>query len=364
MTREETILKLIVEHFIKTAQPVGSQTLLEEYHLPYSSATIRAEMNALEKQGFLEKTHTSSGRVPSGAGYTYYVERLREDSVDEEVKYALQSILDEKSKSVEEVMKESCEILSHMTNLASVVLGPKAEEEHLLSVQVIPLNEKTATAVFVTDRGYVENKTFILDEGLSIEDVTKTVVLLNDRLKGTSISDLVPKMEAMKPALKDYIVGHDMVYQAILRAFVRFAGERIKLYGKNNLFETPEFTEDAKKLKRVLELVDDPEAMRRALAASTKTGDEGVNVSIGDAESGLEDVAILSAEVKLPGEKKTAISLLGPTRMDYERAMGLLDYVSKTLDQYFNESERKGDSECQKKKPEQKKQRKSSPKKK
>ena len=332
MTREETILKLIVEHFIKTAQPVGSQTLLEEYHLPYSSATIRAEMNALEKQGFLEKTHTSSGRVPSGAGYTYYVERLREDSVDEEVKYALQSILDEKSKSVEEVMKESCEILSHMTNLASVVLGPKAEEEHLLSVQVIPLNEKTATAVFVTDRGYVENKTFILDEGLSIEDVTKTVVLLNDRLKGTSISDLVPKMEAMKPALKDYIVGHDMVYQAILRAFVRFAGERIKLYGKNNLFETPEFTEDAKKLKRVLELVDDP--------------------------------AILSAEVKLPGEKKTAISLLGPTRMDYERAMGLLDYVSKTLDQYFNESERKGDSECQKKKPEQKKQRKSSPKKK
>ena len=72
------ILKLIVEHFIKTAQPVASQTLLDEYHLEYSSATIRAEMNSLEKDGYLEKTHTSSGRVPSKKGYRYYVEHLRE----------------------------------------------------------------------------------------------------------------------------------------------------------------------------------------------------------------------------------------------------------------------------------------------
>jgi heat-inducible transcriptional repressor len=122
MTREDQILKLIVEHFIKTAEPVGSQTLLEVYHLPFSSATIRSEMNSLEKEGYLEKTHTSSGRVPSGKGYTYYVEHLREENVDESVKYALSKVLEQKTKSVEEVVKESCEILSHMTNLASVVL--------------------------------------------------------------------------------------------------------------------------------------------------------------------------------------------------------------------------------------------------
>ena len=87
------ILKLIVEHFIKTAQPVGSQTLLDEYKLNYSSATIRNEMNTLEKEGFLEKTHTSSGRVPSKKGYEYYVEHLREDRIDEEVKYALAAVL-------------------------------------------------------------------------------------------------------------------------------------------------------------------------------------------------------------------------------------------------------------------------------
>jgi heat-inducible transcriptional repressor len=224
MTREEQILKLIVEYFIKTAEPVGSQTLLDAYHLPYSSATIRNEMNSLEKEGYLEKTHTSSGRVPSGKGYTYYVEHLREETVDDSVKFALQKVLDQKTKSVEEVIKESCEILSNMTNLASVVLGPKVNEEHLLSVQIIPLSEKTATAVFVTDKGYVENKTFIIDQTMSLNDVKKTVDLLNQRLTGTSIADLVPKMEAMKPALTDYVVGHDVVYQAILGAFVPVRG--------------------------------------------------------------------------------------------------------------------------------------------
>lgn len=347
MTRREEILKMIVEYFIKTAEPVGSKTLLDMYNLPYSSATIRAEMNALEKEGLLEKTHTSSGRVPSGKGYTYYVENLREESIDETVKHAIQKVLDAKTKSVEEVIKESCEILSHMTNLASVVLGPKVNEEHLLSVQIIPLSEKTATAVFVTDQGYVENKTFMINDTVSLDDVVKTVTMLNDRLKGTSISDLVPKMEAMKPALTDYAVEHDVVYQALMEAFVRFAGERIKLYGKENLLDSPDFAEDTKKLRKVLKLLDDPIALRKAMSDIAPEGQ--VKAKIGDAEHGLEDMTILSAEVTIPGGRNTSISLLGPTRMDYEKAMGILDYVARELDSYFNPDQpKKGDTKCQK----------------
>ncbi|MDO5330107.1 MAG: heat-inducible transcriptional repressor HrcA [Bacillota bacterium] len=350
MTRQEQILKLIVEFFIKTGEPVGSKTLLEEYHLPYSSATIRAEMNSLEKGGYLEKTHASSGRVPSAKGYTYYVERLREESVDDSVKYALQKVLDEKSKSVEEVMKESCQILSNMTNLASVVLGSKAEEEKLASVQLIPLSGNSAAAVFVTDKGYVENKTFVVSESVSLEEVQKTVALLNQRLVGTPISGVVEKLEAMRPALTDYVVEHDFLYQAILRAFISFSASRINSYGKDKLFQTPEFAEDAKKLQRILKLVDDPVLLRRALEQSTETGEEGVNLAIGSEESGYSDVAILSAEITLPGENKTSISLLGPTRMDYEKAMGVLDYVARTLDEYFNGAKpQEGDKKCQKK---------------
>ena len=334
MTRRETILKLIVEHFIKTAQPVGSQTLLDEYDLQCSSATIRNEMNALEKEGFLEKTHTSSGRVPSSEGYRYYVDHLRDSRVDDRVKYALASVLEKRTQSVEEVIEQSCQILSSMTNLASVVLGPKVNEEKLVSVQVIPLSPTTATAVFVTDKGYVENKTFVLEQGATGEDIQKTVALLNDRLKGTPIVDLVSKMEAMRPAVTDYVVGQDVVYQALMEAFLRFAGERLNLYGKDKLFEQPEFAEDAKKLRKVLGLLDNPKALREAL---TKTGESSDPVELHFGEG--DDLAIVSAKVNVPGQTTTSISLVGPTRMDYDAAVTMLRYVAEQLDQYFEQLE-------------------------
>ena len=344
MTRRDTILKLIVEHFIKTAQPVGSQTLLDEYGLSCSSATIRNEMNALEKEGMLEKPHTSAGRIPSSEGYRYYVEHLRDERVDQRVKMALAGVLEERMQSVEEVIERSCEILSSMTNLASVVLGPKAGNEHLISVQVIPLSATTATAVFVTDQGYVENKTFVIEEGVTVEDVTKTVGLLNDRLKGTPVIDLVDKMKAMRPALTDYVVGHDVVYQALLQAFVKFAGERMNLYGKKGLMEQPEFADDARKLRKLLELIDNPKALREAMEGGEDGGPIQFHIAGED-----DDLAVVSAEVHVPGGKSTSISLLGPTRMDYESAVGMLRYVTQQLGEYF-ESLEGGSKECPKNK--------------
>ena len=121
LSRRDYILKLIVEYFIKHAIPVGSHTLIEEYNLDVSSATIRNEMFALEKEGYLEKTHTSSGRVPSSKGYRYYIDHLRNESVDSRIKNEIAQLLSERSLTVEQAITKSCEILSHMTNLASVM---------------------------------------------------------------------------------------------------------------------------------------------------------------------------------------------------------------------------------------------------
>lgn len=344
MTRRDTILKLIVEHFIKTAQPVGSQTLLDEYGLECSSATVRNEMNALEKDGYLEKTHTSSGRVPSSAGYRYYVEHLRDERVDSRVKFALASVLEQRVQSVEEIMGQACQILSSMTNLASVVLGPKVSEEKLVSLQVIPLSPTTATAVFVTDQGYVENKTFVLEQGNAVEDIQKAVVLLNDRLKGTPIVELVPKMEAMRPAVTDYIVGQDVMYQALIQAFVRLTEERLNLYGKERLFDQPEFADDAKKLRQVLALLDDPKALREAIRDTAEAAHD-VDLKIAG-ES--DDLAIVSAKVNVPGGQSTSIALVGPTRMDYDTVVAALHYVAATLEDHFKKLEG-GSDPCPKK---------------
>ena len=336
MNRRDRILKLIVEHFIKTAQPVGSQTLINEYGMSYSSATIRAEMNALEGDGLLEKTHTSSGRVPSSKGYRYYIEHLREKSVSDEFKYQMQAILDQKTQSIDNVIKESCEILSQMTSLASIVLGPNAKEEKLASVQIIPLSSTSATCVFVTDQGYVENKTFALSEEVQLSDIENCVKLLNERLKGTAISELVAKMEAIRPLLSDYVVDKDIIYQAMLEAFVGFAKDRLNTYGTDNLFDQPEFANDASKIRHLLELFESPEVFREV--EDETSGD--ISIHIGG-EGDDEDVSIISAKVKIPGSKEGSIAIVGPKRMDYDQVVSSMEYLLEELERRYASNNRK-----------------------
>jgi len=351
MTRRDEILKLIVEYYIKTAQPVGSKTLLEVYDLAVSSATIRNEMNMLEKEGLLEKPHTSAGRVPSKAGFQYYADNLRSGGVDEKTKNALANILSERTKSVEEVMKESCEILSQMTNLASCIIGDNIDTERLVSIQVIPIGPSTATAVFVTDRGYVENKTFLIEQSVRMDDVVKTVKLLNDRLSGTPIGEVTAKMEAMRPILTDYLVGKEVLYDAIMAAIAKLATDRMALYGKDELYKQPEFANDAAKLRELLGLLDNPQELQKALTKAANNNvasqESNIRVRIGQKGEEFEDLAVVSTDIELPGKAKSTLTLLGPSRMDYDKVIATLQYVVSTLDAYFKET-RKGEDICSK----------------
>ena len=329
LTRSDTILKLIVEYFVKKAEPVGSHTLIEEYHLPYSSATIRNEMAMLEKLGYIEKTHSSSGRVPSAKGYRYYCEHLRDNNIDEELKYSLQNVFQDKITSVEDVIKASCEILSQMTSLVTVVLGPDENQEKLASVQLIPISENTITAVFVTDKGYVENKTFIVKDNIESNDVVKCMNILNERLKGTPVCNLAEKMNALEPILKEYIVYHDVVYQALMETFIRFAKDRLSLYGRDELFNNPEFRDDSEKLRRVLKLLNDTSAFKEM------EKNEETSIRIGDVE-GNPDVSMVKTTIHFGDEEERSIYLLGPTRMDYDKALSALEYIARQLDEYFD----------------------------
>ena len=248
LRRRELILKYTVELFIKTAIPVGSQTLIENYKLSFSSATIRAEMNALEHAGYLEKTHISSGRVPSSKGYKYYVDHLRDVKVDQNIKNQIAKLIDAKSRTIEELVKSSVEILSSLTNMTSVVLGPNAHQDRLASIQLIPLGHNSATAIFVTDRGYVESKTFMIPPKTTAVEMSKVVAIFNERLAGTLICEVVGKMDALQPMLKEYVIEQQVIYEAFTEAFVRYAKDRLSLYGKESLLEQPEFVNNPEKL--------------------------------------------------------------------------------------------------------------------
>ena len=155
--RQNELLRLIVETYIKTVKPVGSKSLVKK--LRCSSATIRNDMARLESLGYLEKTHTSSGRVPSEAGYKYYANNLmKEREVTDSEINKLQTILSNKNLVISDAIIKCMEIISDITNYTAVVLGKESDSNTLKHVSIVPIDDKKVVAVVVTNTGHVENK--------------------------------------------------------------------------------------------------------------------------------------------------------------------------------------------------------------
>ena len=333
--RTFSILKLVVEHFIKTAEPVGSKTLLEVYNLKLSSATIRNEMQELENEGYLEKTHTSSGRVPSTKGYEYYVEHLRDrDKIAGHYQYQLANVLSERAKTIEDVLSESCEVLSDMTNLVSMVLGGNGEET-LSNLILNPLSNNSATVVFITNTGHVESKTFFFDDKLSLNDLKNCVQVLSSRLVGTRISELAKKTELLKPILFDQLLDGDVLYQTLLRSFIKLSGNRMVVYGKEKLLDQPEFSSDPESIKKLMDMLDSPEYFREISNDTYES--KGISIKIGNENSNLKDISVISAKVDLPGAEDKIISVVGPVRMDYEGAVNAIESILDELHRKYSD---------------------------
>ena len=334
--RQIAIFKAIVDEFTKTAEPVGSKRLIDLLDFSCSSATIRNEMAALEEMGLLEKTHTSSGRIPSSKGYRFYVENLMEKQLDEGIKDSLQEVFRQRHFSMDEVVKKSCEILSQMTSLTSVVLGPESRYQTLQHVQLFPLTERSAVAVFITDHGHTENKTFHFQADVSLEDIKTCCNILNDKLVGTPICNVVERMKEIEPLIASHVARHEVLFEAFVSAFMKFASEHVYCSGQSNMLYQPEFA-DIEKLERI-----DENSWRIALYFVQIANHEGnVAIEIGGENNliQMDNVAVVSSRFKMNDKEEGELMIVGPTRMQYNRVVALMEYMSKVLEDMYRQEE-------------------------
>ena len=331
------ILKAIVDEFVATAEPVGSKTLVDKYGLPYSSATIRNDMASLEILGYLEKPHTSAGRIPSNKGYQYYCEHLLRKDMDDEVKYALANIFDKKNMNIEDAIKESCKIVSEMTKLASGMLGPDASKQTLEHIRVFQIDPKTAVCVFITNTGYTENKMFNFPVEVSIEDIQTCTDILDDRLKGTPIVELPEKLESLKPILDKSVQRFEMLFNAFAGAFVKFASETIYFNGTENMMYQPEYA-DIEKLKEMTKFFDNSKLFRQLVDHEISENNVVAKTPKGTELVWKDDIAIISSEIKIGNNPSdnARLMVVGPRRMEYSRVVNLLDFISKEIENMFN----------------------------
>ena len=322
--RQKEILKIIVEEYIKTAKPISSSFVCSE--IDCSSATVRNEMVHLEELGYLEKNHFASGRVPSENGYRYYVDNLMKpkDMTGEDM-LKLQTIFRNNSLDLSDTIKKSIEIVSEITNYTSIVLGSSAKDNKLKKVEIVPLEDTKVLTMVITDKGVVEHKNLYLPNTVSIEDVRKTVELINKLLVGTAINEVSEKLEyEVKPIIGKYVAQHEILYNAFYDAFSEFSnkGSDVQFIGRNNFLKQPEFS-NIDKVKEILSKFDDVSNIR-------EEENNGTNIYIGSDSDISSDVSVVKTKYNFNGEEGT-IAIVGPKRMEYDRVVSLLDYIKDNI---------------------------------
>ncbi len=331
--RRIEIFKAIVDEFIKTAEPVGSKALQIKYSLPYSSATIRNDMQILEEMGYLEKTHTSSGRIPSTKGYRFYCENLLDDAkIDKRMEVAIKDAFEMTNMNIEEAVRQSCQILSEMTNMTAGAIGPDSSTQCLEHIRLFPLDSRSAVCIFITNTGHTETKNFRFKEDIPLSDIESCTEILNNRLRGVPVSELPERMNELKPVLSQTVRRHDLLFTAFVKAFVKFASDNVYFSGKDRMLYQPEF-EDIAKLKKLMSMFEDSTVWKRiqtsdnAVAVRTKKGAE---------LTWYGDLAVVRSKFRVNDNESGELMVVGPSRMDYEMVVSMLEYAAKMIEKMYN----------------------------
>ncbi len=329
LSRQDELLKEIVESYIKNVKPVGSKSLCDK--LNCSSATIRNEMVLLEEEGLIEKTHTSSGRIPSEKGYRYYVENLMEPkelSGDDVLK--LQAIFRNNELVLNDTITQVMKIISEMTNYTSVVLGKASSDNTLKQVSIIPLEGNKVVTLLVTDKGLVNNKQMNIPENINLDELVRASEIINRMLVDTPISEINSRLEfEIKPEIAKIIKRYEEVTKFFYQTFNDFttANSNVFFSGKSNILKQPEYTDEPQKIKDIISKFENEE-----LVSKIETEDKDINIFIGEETEFDPDVTIIKTSYKIDNEEGT-LAIIGPKRMEYDKVITLMNYIKEQIEE-------------------------------
>ena len=304
--RQQQILQLIVQLYGQYEEPIGSKTLLQKSLLDVSPATVRNDMLALERIGYLKKAHSSSGRIPSFDGYRYYVDQLIEDQADIQMakqdSEVIQSIFRDRHFDAMQHAQLAADILVSLTGYTAVVLGESKEQYHLSEFRLIQLSESRIVAIVLTDKGSVESDLVDLPRSLSREDLGRLTQAINQEIVGLSLLEAQQRLKLTLPLLMQRLVGFQVDFSSVITKLMRHL--------KGRLFN----------------LIDGSAEMFQLLEAK-----QGLAVELG--LGGLADVSLVTSSYQYQAQQ-VIIGLVGPATMPYQRVLGLMHHITHELAHY------------------------------
>lgn len=338
--RKEKILAAIIHDFVATAEPVGSRTIARRYRLGISPATIRNEMADLEELGFIEQPHTSAGRIPSDKGYRYYVDSLMEDYTISLQEYNnVLKLFELKVGQLEALLETTGQILSQMTSYMALILGPQISKTVLRQIRLFPLEEGNALLVLVAVGGLIEHRTIKLPEGVTSQDLEAISNTLSAKLYGMPLNQL--SFTALQE-IKNELGGLrsralEVVMEAIHEYLSNEVVAHVHLVGTLNILDQPEF-KNLDKFRNLLALLEREKVIRELLGESTMSG---LSITIGGENKyeEISDCSLVVVNCQINNQTLGSVGILGPTRMNYSRAVSMAEMVARgmtfTLEKLF-----------------------------
>ncbi|HJC13459.1 MAG TPA: heat-inducible transcriptional repressor HrcA [Candidatus Agathobaculum intestinigallinarum] len=334
--RKKQILKAIIGDYIRTAEPVGSKALTEGHALPFSSATIRNEMSELEEMGYLEKPHTSAGRIPSPRGYRLYVDELMEQPQDTgEEDPSLQSMMQTKVRELDRLIQEAGRLISSLTNYASVAVTPAMTQISIRQFEIIAVDKMNFVIVVVTDSGTVKNKMVRTIANVSKDEAELLTYVLNQTLTGLPLSHITAERFDIVRRAAGLTALLAPVAEYIAELIEELSDQKVFLEGTNKLLRFPEYR-DMHKAQVLLDYMEDD---RRHLLPATRKID-GIQFFIGpeNGENPLSDTSAIYAKYDIGKIGQGVIGIVGPTRMDYAKLSAQLSRFAKGLNKLIAET--------------------------
>jgi len=341
--RAQSLLRVLVESYIRDGQPVGSRALSRDSGLNLSSATIRNVMADLEELGFVASPHTSAGRVPTDKGYRFFVDTLMrvqglDGSAVPEVHAEIQRILDSSNESSKALVAAASQLLSSVTHLAGVVTLPSTEQASVTQIEFVGLSENRVLAVLVLNDREVQNRILQLERYYSPDELKRAANFLNEKFRGRALpqvrQEILRELSETREHLNQIMIDAITVAQQI---FESGSAERLEyvIAGETNLMGVGELS-NVEKLRRLFEAFNEKRDFLHLLDQSLRG--QGVQIFIGH-ESGyriLDDCSVVTAPYSAGDRVVGVLGVIGPTRMAYERVIPIVDLTAKLLGAALN----------------------------
>ncbi len=325
--RRARLLSLIVSEYVDSATPVGSETIVRRFDLPFSPATIRSEMVRLEDEGFISHPHTSAGRVPSDKGYRYYVEALmQERDLPWEVKQTIRHQFHQAGREEDEWIQLAAAVLARAVENAAVVTVPRTAESRLKRLELVGIQDTAALLVLVLQQARVKQQVLIFPEPIEHEELTSIANHLNQAFAGHTASEIT-RSSAQLTQLEWHVTN---AVRDIMQASDRGGYDEAYLEGVRNVLRKPEFG-TSEKMLGLLEVMEQRNLTR--LIPFREISNEGVTVMIGaeNEEDAMHDYSVVISPYGTPGGISGAMAVVGPTRMHYSETISTVRFVAGVM---------------------------------